>query len=265
MSGVTGPAVDQRAGLPMDPRIRQRRIAVRRDEGRRRLRLAIWATAIAVVGASAWGATRSPLLNVDAVHVRGAARTSDADVIRAAGLDRHPPLADVNPARAAAAIERLAWVERARVARHWPGTVEVTLLERSPLAVAQLAPDRFVLLDPTGRVLAEEPQPPAGLTRIDGAPGVGPPASRVPPIVRSALSVVETMPEPLAGHVSAVRVVDGATLELVLDGRIPVLLGPPTELPGKLVAITTLVQKADLKRVGVIDVRVPTAPVLTRR
>jgi cell division protein FtsQ len=141
----------------------------------------------------------------------------------------------------------------------------VTLLERSPLAVAQVAPDRFALLDPTGRVLADEAQLPPGLTRIDGAPGVGPPASRVPPIVRAALSVVETMPEPLAGRVSAVRVVDGATIELVLDGKIPVLLGPPTQLREKLVAITTLVQKADMKRAAMIDVRVPAAPVLTRR
>jgi cell division protein FtsQ len=260
-----GPAIEQRAGLPIDPRIRQRRIAVRRDEGRRRLRLAIWIAAISAVGLGSWGVTRSPLLNVDTVDVRGAARTPASDVLRAAGLDRHPPLTDVDPAHAAAAIETLPWVEQARVTRHWPGTVAVSLLERSPLAVAQVAPDRFVLLDATGRVLAQEPTAPAGLTHIEGASGVGPPSSQVAPIVRAALSVVEMMPEPLAGRVPTVRVVDGATLDLLLDGRVPVLLGPPTELREKLVAITTLVQKADMKRAAVIDVRVPTAPVMTRR
>jgi hypothetical protein len=128
-----------------------------------------------------------------------------------------------------------------------------------------LAADRFLLLDPTGRVLAAEPQLPQGLTRIEGAVGVGDPGSRAPMIVRAALSVIEAMPEPLAGRIATIRVVEGSTLELVLDGRVPVLLGPPTELREKLVATTTLVQKADVKRAASIDVRVPTAPVLTRR
>ncbi len=40
--------------------------------------------------------------------------------------------------------------------------------------------------------------------------------------------------------------------------------GPPTQVRPKLVALTTLIARANLKGVKAIDVRVPTAPVLSR-
>ena len=57
------------------PRFRERRIKVRRDEGRRRLRrLVILALVMAAV-LGGLGATRSVLLDVDDVAVAGGART----------------------------------------------------------------------------------------------------------------------------------------------------------------------------------------------
>jgi hypothetical protein len=122
-----------------------------------------------------------------------------------------------------------------------------------------------VLLDPTGRVLTTEPAAPSGLTQIEVSGPLGPPASTVPQSIRAALSIIESLPERLAGRVPVVRVQSDGTLELALDNRVPVLVGPPVDVREKLVALTTLVEKADLARVGSIDVRVPTAPVLTRR
>src|SRR4051812_31048214 len=75
--------------LRIDPRIRERRIAVKRDEGRRRLRVLIGAVSTATVIGGALAATHSALLDVDHVKVEGAARTASADIIHAAGLDRH--------------------------------------------------------------------------------------------------------------------------------------------------------------------------------
>ena len=257
------PAVRRR--VPMDPRIRQRRIAVQRDEGRRRRRALLAVVAVVLTGISAWGVTRSPLLNVDTVRVRGGVHTTVADVVTASALDRHPPMTDVDPTRVAESVERLPWVEQARVERYWPATVEVTLLERSPLAVVH-AGTRWLLVDPTGRVLAVEKVAPPDLTRIETAKAPWRPATTVPEPVRAALAIVEMLPEPLAGRVPVIRVHSDDTIELALDNRVSVLLGPAgVDTREKLVALTTLVQKANLTRVASIDVRVPTAPVLTRR
>ncbi|HEX7166070.1 MAG TPA: FtsQ-type POTRA domain-containing protein [Acidimicrobiales bacterium] len=247
------------------PRIRQRRVEVRRDEGRRRLRFLLWSVGVAGAMVLGFGATRSPLLDVDTVEVRGATNTRQEDVLRASGLDRSPPLTDVDAHEVEAAIERLPWVESARVARRWPGTVEVTLLERTPLAAVPAPDGAWALADLSGRVLSHEPAPPGELIRIEHPQPVGAPGSTVPRATLAALRLVDALPPQLAGRVPVIAVGENGGLEVRLDGKTPVQLGPPSQLDAKLVALGTLLQKADLARVASIDVRVPTAPVLTRR
>lgn len=258
-------STNARPAVPINPRIRERRLAVQRDEGRRRLRIAIACTTVVVVIAAAYAAVRSPLLDVDHVTLHGASHTTLADVIEAAGFDERPPIATLDEARAAARIERLPWVDSARVSRSWPGTVEVTLLERTPVAVAHGPGEQWSVLDPTGRVLAHEATLPPGLTLVEMPKPTGPPATTVGPVARAALTIVESLPEPLAGRVPRIRIWEDDTLDLVLDDKVPVRFGPPTQVRPKLVALTTLIQKADLARVTAVDVRAPTAPVLTRR
>ena len=246
------------------PRIRQRRVEVKRDEGRRRLRILVSAAGAIGLGALSYGVTRSPLFDVDTVRVRGATHTVPEQVIAAAGLDHDKAMTDVDEARIAARIEALPWVERATVARSWPGTVEVTLLERTPVAAVSVGTDAWALVDTTGRVLSQEPGVPAELTRVEVSGVTVAPGADVPADLRAAVRVVEALPEALVGRVPVVVINPDATLELRLDGKVPVQFGAATAVRQKLTALTTLVQKADLGRVRVIDVRVPTAPVLTR-
>ena len=73
------------ASAPIDPRFRRRRIEVRRRAGRRRLRLLAGASAsVALIGA-VWGASRSPLLDVDHVRLTGATHTQLQKIIQTAG------------------------------------------------------------------------------------------------------------------------------------------------------------------------------------
>lgn len=255
---------DASASLPIDPRIRERREAVRRDEGRRRLRFLIAAAGVVAVAALGYGVTRSPLLDVDTIRVRGAANTTPAAVAVAGGLDRHPQLTDFDAAAIAARIERLPWVARATVVRHWPGTVEVSILERTPVVAVPAGGGGWASVDATGRVVELTADPPPGMARIETATGAPAPGDRVDAATRGAVAVVQALPASLLTRVSTVRVVPEADIELVLDGGPLVRLGPPTELRSKLVALTTLVQRTNLRGVRVVDVRVPTAPVLTR-
>jgi cell division protein FtsQ len=252
------------APLRTHPRIRERRVAVKRDEGLKRLRFLVGSLGVIALGAVAYGVTRSPLLNVDIVHVGGAVNTSPEAVARAAGFDRHPQLADVDPAGAAVRIEGLPWVEHATVVRHWPRSIEVTLLERSPLAALPAAEGGFAVVDATGRVLAIQPEAPPGmvtLTTPTPAPGAGADLTKQ---ARDGLAVLEVLPESVQGRVRSVTVAEDGSLELVLDKAPLVRFGPTTQLRAKVVALETLLARTNLRGVRAIDVRVPTAPVLTR-
>src|SRR5439155_15848410 len=68
------------------PRFRRRRAAVRRDEGRRRLRLLVGAVSVAALTALAWALTQSPMMDLDRVRVIGALHTPRGTVIRSAAL-----------------------------------------------------------------------------------------------------------------------------------------------------------------------------------
>lgn len=263
MTATDDPRVRDGRALPPHPRIRERRVEVRRDEGRRRLRILVSSLGtVALVGAG-YGITRSTLLDVDTVHVRGATQTTRVDVLSAARLDARRAMTDVDVESIAARVEGLPWVKNATVVRKFPGTVEVTLQERTPIAAVPAGEGAWALVDIDGRVLAHHHDAPAELTRVE-APPTGPPGTTVVASTRAALRIVESMPEVLVGRVPSVAVAEDGAIEIRLDGKIPVTFGPPADADAKLVALATLVQKADLGRVGSIDVRVPTAPVLTR-
>jgi len=236
---------------------------VQRDEGRRRLRVLIIVAGTAALVASGYGVTRSTLLDVDTVHLRGATRTAREHVLVAARLDTRRAMTDVDVDAIKERVEALPWVRAATVVRRFPGTIEVTLQERTPVAAVPAGPAGWALVDIDGRVLETRPDAPPELTRVE-APPAGPPGSRVGEDTRSALQLVEALPEVLAGRVPTLVVGAAGAIELRLDGKVPVAFGPPSEAEAKLVALATLVQKADLARVRTIDVRVPTAPVLTR-
>lgn len=239
------------------PRIRARRIEVRRHEGRRRLRRVVALLAVVVVVGGAAGSTRTPLLDVDRVSVVGASRSGTAAVVEAAGVALGDPMSDVDSGAVAARVEALPWVERASVQRLWPATLRIRVAERRPMAQVA-ARDGVLLTDGTGRLLAARPRPVPGLVAIEGLEP-GEPGDRLP-AARPALEVITALPSDLAGEVTAARLVPGG-LELVLARGIAVRFGLATAIDEKLAALAALLEGADLSAVAIIDVRVPRAPV----
>ncbi|MFP5377343.1 MAG: cell division protein FtsQ/DivIB [Acidimicrobiia bacterium] len=254
------------ARLATHPRIRHRRIEVRRDEGRRRRRIVLACLATAALVGAAAGATRSPLLDVDRVEVRGAERTAPADVVAAGGLGSSPAMLDVDTASVERRVEALPWVLDASARRRWPATVVVQVAERHPAAVLAAGEGRWALADGTGRVLAVGPDRPAGLPVLDGVATPAEPGGAVGADARPLLAVAAALPAELRDRVAAVAGAADGEVELALappGGA--VRLGAPVDLEEKLAVLATVMAKADLGRVAVIDVRVPRAPALTRR
>lgn len=253
---------------PMDPRIRARRIAVKRAEGRRRLKVLGGVLGAGVVAAAALGLERSPLLAVRHVEVQGADHTAMAQVVAAAGLRGRRLMFDVHPGPMdRRLVDALPWVESASVSRRWPATVEIRLRERTPIATVAASGGQSALVDAAGRILAVGPPPASAPTLLAiaglapaGAPGtwIGP-----GPQAQAVLVVAGQLPSSLRGRLAQLSVTSGGEVDASLTNGATVLLGPPTDLPEKFLALSTLLDRIDQKGVATIDVRVPDAPVLT--
>ena len=253
-----------RPQVGIDPRLHQRWVETRRHEGRRRLRVLLGVLGVGVLGGASWGATRSPLLDVDRVVVEGATRSGDRLVRSTSGIDPGQALLHVDPGAAARRIATLPWVLRVEVGKDWPGTVRVRVTERVPVAMTRADGGGWALLDRSGRVLAVVPEAPFGLAVVDGIPAAGAPGTRLGAPAAEALAVVTALPPALAPRVAAVAVGE-ADLSLRLAPQGEVRLGRPEAVAEELRAALTVLRVVDGRTVATIDVRIPTAPVLTRR
>lgn len=253
------------AGAP-DPRIVARRIAVKRDEGRRRLRRLAWAASVAAVLAGAALLTRTPVLDVDHVRVDGAARVPAAHIAAAAadaGAARGDPLLDVRADGVARAVETLPGVADATVRRRWPGTIEIAVIERRPVATVVVGAT-FAEIAADGVVIDVWTSPPAGLPLLDGVSVDAEPGAVVD--AADLLAVAAALPRDIAARVASVATGDAPrSVELRLADGARVVLGPVAELGAKLTAVLTVLEQVDLGCVAVLDVRVPSAPAVTPR
>ena len=257
---MKGTAEAGRSPVVVDPRMRSRRIAVRRDQGRRRFkRLTVTLGVIAAVVAAAV-ATQTPLLDVDRVRVEGVTHTDAADVRRAARIDRGDAMVGVDTGRTAARIERLPWIGQATLARRWPGTIEIDVTEREPVAIVEVAEGRVALVDEDGRVLDVTRQPPVGLPEVTGVRGRIAEGEQLAGGTLDALMVVRALGERLPGVVASVS--SDLDAELAAGGAIR--FGSTDDLDDKIVAVETVLADVDIACLELLDVRVPGSPALTR-
>ncbi len=252
----------ERQGEPIDPRIRARRAEVLRSEARRRLRVALVVLAVVVLVVGGWFALHSRLFAARVVTVVGAVHTPAAEIVAAAGLSDRPPLLDVGAA-AVAGVERLPWIAEATVTREWPDGVRIVVVERTPIATVEEGPgpDRWALVDRTGRVLALEAHPQAGLPRVSGPGTPGPPGSTAVGL-RAALRVVRSLPAAFAGQVDRVGEARDGDVTLSLTSALTVYLGSTDQLSQKYEAVAAILAAADLTSGSTIDVAAPATPVV---
>jgi cell division protein FtsQ len=265
--------------LAVDPRIAARWISVRRDQNRRRQRVAIAVLSVVTALVAVWILARSPVLAVQHVMVRGAGHSGQAAVLAAAALAGRPPMLEVDLAGIRERVEALPWVARADVGRDWPNTVTIGVTERVPLAQVGRTAGQLAIVDGVGRVLAvgEEASRvlrslPGPLPAVLGVPPVGPAGTMVAPTAREALTVALALPLMLRSPpsnaasyaVSAVsREGDGTLTVALVPGDITVVIGSTDQLAAKLAALRSVLGQLTPRGPVTVDVRVPEAPVLT--
>lgn len=266
-----GTAEKKTAGpdVAVHPRMRTRRIRVRRAEGRRRLRrvtLVLGAVTAVILAAAA---SQSPLLDVDHVRVEGVDGRRADQVVEAAAIAPDQAMVTLGGGAVARRVEELSWVASAQVSRSWPATVRLTVTPRRVVAVVQVTDDHVALVDDEGFVVAVEPgatgegdggrdgDQPLVLTGIDGRVAEG---EALDDDARGALEVATAVAERMPGTVASVSTDLEATLS---EGGI-VRFGSTEELDEKITAVKTVLSDVDTTCMAALDVRVPGSPALTR-
>lgn len=264
----TGMLVDL-GNVVVDPRLRARRIAVRRDAGRHRLHRLVLLVVVAILALTAVIVLASPLLDVEEIAVAGARATDPATVAEAAGVDIGSALLLADLDAVERRVEALPWIEEATVERDLPGGVAIDVIERSPSAVVA-AGDVAMLVDPDGVVLSDadpnalppaiSPFPP--FVRVVVAEAPPGPGGRVDQGLLDAIALAERLRGNPANVVAAVHL--EPTLHLELAGGGIVDLGDGDAIDSKIEAFRTIHARVDQACIAVLDLRVPTRPVLTR-
>ena len=249
--------------VAVDPRIRQRRVTVARDAGRRRLRRLVIAAAVLVVGLVVLGLTWTPALDIEQVEVRGADRTAPEAVIGAAAVAPGDPLAWFDTGAAEAAVARLPWVDEATVARDWSGAVTVEITERVPVAALATVDGAWALADREGRVLATVDTEPTEVALVGGLTTSAPPGAQLDDEVLEALAVAAAVPPGIRPEVAAVEGT-GSDVEVVLRSGGVILLGGVEDVEAKLASAAAVLATVTPGCVDRLDVRLPAAPALVR-
>lgn len=250
----------------MHPRMRTRRVEVRREAGRRRLRIVVATLVIVGTVAAGWGLTRSPLLDIDDIKVVGVDRADLRTVLALGGLVPGGAMLDVDTRTAAAAMAAEPWVASARVERRWPGTVVVRVTERIPVAAIHLGDDA-VLVDRDGRVLSAMAAAEAGdgvvtITAPDDA-AIPAPGQALDGLLGAAVAVVAAAADAVPDRQLSLHV-DTRGLILGLGDGVDAVVGSADDVGAKLTALVTMLARVEPQRGTTIDLRVPSAPVLIR-
>jgi len=176
-------------------------------------------------------------------------------VLAASGLEAHPTMLDVNAGEVKQNLASFAWINGLTLVKHWPSTVVVTVSESTAVAVAFNAKHVLQFVDKRGRDLGVAPLH-ENLPTLEFAH----PRTAAWPFARagrSAAYVASRLPPAFAAQVSIVTEDDHGKVTLKMTTPVTFILGPPTELRAKFVAIASVIQHTTLRPGDVVDATVP--------
>jgi hypothetical protein len=156
----------------------------------------------------------------------------------------------------------------ADVRRSWPGTIRVHVVERDAVAAIAAKGGGWVVVDVSGRQLAQEKEPAIELVRIAGRKVKVSLGHDVGADYQGSIDLAAGVPALLRPAIASLWPQEDGTLEAT--GKLPsgadvrVRFGAPNQLEAKLLSFGALLERADLGNVRIIDLRVPDAPALTR-
>lgn len=252
------PEVERDIRRGIEPRMRERRAAVKRAIGRKRLRWILVIGTVVLLAVAALAVLGSNLFAIqdDRVSVVGAVYAEPArveavleDLVGTPAL-----LADTQAAEAE--LEAIPWVETARVRVDFPHSATIEIRERAAMTTYQGLDGRYRVLDREGRVLDVLDGYPFAYVLLNGPDPVDlEPGQFAPQGYAAASELAKTLTSSVRGRVEFIDVTaDGSSLNLSLaDGTI-VRFGAARDLLHKLVRLETVLTADPERQPGVIDV-----------
>ncbi len=224
MTAVRTPARPQvRLQVPPHRHERRRRRRVR-PAGRRRLPrlprlprvavLGVLAGVMVLAGLLTWLLYFSPVLAVRSVEVAGSQDVSAAAVREVAGIPAGLPLLRLDTDAVTERLRALPQIESVTVARSWPSTVLIEVIERAPVAVVDSEGAQW-LIDRHGVLFAQVTEPPAGVPPLEVERAAADDRATM-----AALEVIGALPADVLARVARVSATtpDSVVLHLV-SGR----------------------------------------------
>lgn len=235
----------------MEPRMRERRVAVRRAVGRKRLRVAAIIGGVAGLVVATLAILGSSLFSIDRVDVEGAVYSQGDQLDGVVDQLRGANVLRVDTDAIEREIEALPWVAEARVTTDFPDGATVEIRERVPVLGYLATDNRYRVLDGDGQVIAILDGHPIDYPELFvDAPApdleIGQPTPRG---LRGAAALVRSLADDLVARTESVAVdADGTDLRLQLVGGIDVRFGAASELQDKLVRLRTVLADPNPER-----------------
>ena len=256
----------------IEPRLRQRRIGVRRAESRRRLKWVIVAGLVLAGVVAALAVLGSSLFAVKNVDVSGNVYTDAAQLQAVVDDLTGTPVLRVDTLAAEEQLESIPWVEDARVTTKFPDSATIEIRERTPLVAMLGADGETRVLDRDGRVLDLIEGQPVALVWISGPGTLDTGLGGTAPIgYSSAASFVTKLTPTIRSRVHSMTVTpDGSDLRLILTGvdangpievRFGSAIGDSDQIE-KLVRLERKLEDVGSDPVSVIDVSTSEVTVL---
>ena len=247
-------ALPARSSGSMDPRVRARRIAVRRAKGRKRLIWVAIAAAILLVLVGAVAVLASSIFDVRTIDVQGAVYTDPAELSAIVDELRGDAILLVDTRQVERRLENIPWVESARVSTQFPHRVFIDIRERTPIATFAGSDGKYRVIDSDGRVLDVVDGIPIDYMLVTGAnPDVEQGQFAGRPFA-SAAQLTIALPSEIRALTDSIGVdATAGNLTMKLRGEIKVQLGSSADLSSKLVRLLSEV-RGGLDGVCALDV-----------
>jgi cell division protein FtsQ len=217
------------------------------------------AAAIQDVRRSAQGQFADLGLRVDAVHLQGASPVSQAQILRAAAIRPGAAILGLDLGAIRARVERVGWVEHAKVIRLLPDTLVIAVTERRLAAVWQVGGRLYVVAADGAVVSGVDPEQFPGLPRLIGV-GANTAASALLPRIAKHPT--------LASRLGWLRRVDRRRWDLILKDRTVIALPEADpDVDAALARLDRLDRRSRVLTLGVerIDLRDPAFTVVRPR
>lgn len=200
----------------------------------------------------------SSIFSVKSVEVSGAPTVAvQVEIEKKSQIEVGQKLARVNPQSVARKIEKLPWIKEVTISRNWlSGIVAIEIRPREPLALFNSDQVPGQTIDADGQLFSLPGFTNSNLPLI---------SAKSPESALKANELFTQLPENFRSQITSMMATSTNTFTLnsIMDGReIRIRWGDSQDMALKISVINELLQLPENKRIKVIDVVAPHAPIV---